>query len=135
MHQGGSPLLNRRSFLLGSAASLSLLASGCRSPDLPAVSRIRRNPRTGLSAPIEIVDDVYGVPHIRASTIPDAFFGQGYVTARDRLFQLDFSHRRELGRLAEVFGPDFAAHDSAARLFLYPGDLEAELAKVPQPIL
>jgi penicillin amidase len=83
----------------------------------------------GLSAPVEIVDDPYGVPHIRARSIPDAFFGQGYVVARDRLFQLDLAHRRELGRLAEAFGPDFAAHDAAARLFLFRGDLDAELAR------
>lgn len=88
-----------------------------------------------LSAPVEIVDDPYGVPHIRARSIPDAFFGQGYVVARDRLFQIDLSHRREMGQLAEAFGPEFAAHDAAARLFHFRGDLDAELARVPPDIL
>ncbi|WP_204319917.1 penicillin acylase family protein, partial [Klebsiella pneumoniae] len=75
----------------------------------------------GASAPIEIVDDEWGTPHIRAATIPDAFFGQGYVVARDRLFQIDLSHRREMGRLAEAFGARFARHDANARLFHYRG--------------
>lgn len=126
------PIISRRSFLLGSAASLAVLTASCRSALLSRTSRIGA---AGLSAPIEIVDDRYGVPHIRAGSIPDAFFGQGYVVARDRLFQIDLSHRRELGRLAEAFGPEFAAHDAAARLFLYRGDPEEELARVPADIL
>ncbi len=89
----------------------------------------------GLSAPIEIVDDVHGVPHIRAASIPDAFYGQGYVVARDRLFQIDLGHRRELGRMAEGFGADFVKHDATARLFHYRGDLNAELRRVPADVL
>src|SRR6476619_2183360 len=112
-------MLNRRSFLLGSAATMALL---------PAAG-------LGAAGPVEIVDDAYGIPHIRARSIPDAFFGQGYVVARDRLFQIDLSHRRELGRLAEAFGPAFADHDAAARLFLFRGDLDAELARGPANIL
>jgi penicillin amidase len=123
-------MLNRRSFLLGSAATMALLPAA-RLAAAVAVSRTRQVTAAGLSAPVEIVDDPYGVPHIRARSIPDAFFGQGYVVARDRMFQLDLAHRRELGRLAEAFGGEFAAHDAAARLFLFRGDLDAELAAVP----
>jgi penicillin amidase len=128
-------MLNRRSFLLGSAATMALLPAAGRTAGAVPVSRTLQLPSAGLSAPIEIVDDPYGVPHIRAQSIPDAFFGQGYVVARDRLFQIDLAHRRELGRLAEAFGADFAAHDAAARLFHFRGDLEAELARVPANIL
>jgi penicillin amidase len=71
------------------------------------------------------------VPHIRASSIPDAYFGQGYVVARDRLFQIDLQLRRDLGRLAEAFGARFVPHDHAARLLLYRGDVESELAGLP----
>jgi penicillin amidase len=127
-------ILNRRSFLLGSAAAAALLA-GCRTADLPAPAATRRVRANGVSAPIEIVDDAFGIPHIRAASIPDAFFGQGYVVARDRLFQIDLSHRREMGRLAEAFGADFAPHDGLARLFHYRGDLDAELARVPERVL
>ena len=126
-------MLDRRLFVLGSAATAALLAS-----DLPAaapLSRTRRAAGAGLAAPIEIVDDRWGVPHIRAQSIPDAFFGQGYVVARDRLFQIDLAHRRELGRMAEAFGSEFARHDAVARLFLFRGDLDAELARVPDHIL
>ena len=128
-------MLDRRSFLLGSAASTALLSAGCQTARPLAVARTRRVPSAGLSAPLEIIDDPYGVPHIRARTIPDAFFGQGYVVARDRLFQIDFGHRRELGRLAETFGADFADHDAAARLLLYRGDLDEELARLPAHLL
>lgn len=126
-------MLDRRSFLLGSAATVALLATGCRTAGLPGAAR--QVAAAGLSAPIEILDDPYGVPHIRARSIPDAFFGQGYVVARDRLFQIDLSHRRELGRLAEAFGADFAAHDAATRLLHYRGDLDEELARVPAHLL
>ncbi|RZM03706.1 MAG: hypothetical protein EOP68_20140 [Sphingomonas sp.] len=94
-------MLDRRSFLLGSAAIMALASGrrGCAASDLPPATARTIDVR-GLAAPIEIVDDAYGVPHIRAGSIPDAFFGQGYVVARDRLFQIDFSQRRELGRMA-----------------------------------
>ena len=121
-------MIDRRSFLGGAGAALALA---------PVAAWARRSAveGAGLSAPLEIVDDVYGVPHIRAATIPDAFFGQGYVVARDRLFQIDFGHRRELGRMAEAFGADFARFDAVARLFHYRGDLDAELARVPADVL
>src|SRR6478609_6495312 len=75
----GDPMLDRRSFLLGGAATLALApAWRARAQTAPASSHTLT---AGLTAPVEIIDDVYGVPHIRAQTIPDAFFGQGYVVA------------------------------------------------------
>ncbi|MBB4840395.1 penicillin amidase [Sphingomonas kyeonggiensis] len=123
-------MLNRRAFLLSSGAAL--LSGGAATA---AVTRQQQQRVRGASAPIEIVDDLWGTPHIRAATIPDAFFGQGYVVARDRLFQIDLAHRRELGRLAEAFGPSFAKHDANARLFHYRGDIDAELRRVPADVL
>lgn len=127
-------MLNRRSFLLGTTA---VLLAGAATPAAPlfAALPVRQRRVAGVAAPIEIVDDRWGTPHIRAATIPDAFFGQGYVVARDRLFQIDLAHRRELGRLAEAFGTRFARHDAAARLFHDRGDLEAELRAVPGDVL
>ena len=124
-------MLDRRSFLAAAGAALGLPALGLA----PGPSVPRRQAMRGLQADLEIVDDVFGVPHIRAASIPDAFFGQGYVVARDRLFQIDFAHRRELGRMAEAFGADFARHDAVARLFHYRGDLDAELRRVPPRVL
>ncbi|HXN41764.1 MAG TPA: penicillin acylase family protein, partial [Myxococcaceae bacterium] len=58
----------------------------------------------------------------------DMFFAQGFNAARDRLWQLDLWRRQGEGKLAEAFGPRFVDQDRAARLFLYRGDLEAELS-------
>jgi len=127
-------MLDRRSFLLGSVATLALTPAAAAQLAGRAIESRAASVR-GAGGPIEIVDDIFGVPHIRAGTIPDAFFGQGYVAARDRLFQIDLSHRRELGRLAEAFGADFAKHDATARLFHYRGDLDAELRRVPDDLL
>jgi penicillin G amidase len=127
-------MLDRRSFLLGSAATLAFTAA-CRPVALADFSRQTDLRVAGLAAPVEIVDDRYGIPHIRAGSIPDAFFGQGYVVARDRLFQIDLSRRRDLGRMAEAFGVDFAAHDARARLLHFRGDLDQELALVPEQVL
>lgn len=81
---------------------------------------------TGLTAPVEILIDKYGVPHIYAESEPDVFLAQGFNAARDRLFQLDLWRRRGLGQLSEVFGERFTERDRAARLFLYRGDQRVE---------
>ena len=75
------------------------------------------DPPLGPSAPIEILVDSSGVPHIFAQTDADAFFGAGYRMASDRLFQLDNVRRRALGRWAEVHGPAAVADDELARIF------------------
>ncbi|MHA6601820.1 penicillin acylase family protein [Corynebacterium coyleae] len=79
-----------------------------------------------LEDEVEIHVDEWGVPHIFGSSKNDVFLAQGFNAARDRLFQLDFSRRRGLGRLAEVFGSEFVEWDRAARLFIYRGDFRAE---------
>jgi penicillin amidase len=58
----------------------------------------------GLAAPVDIVRDADGIPHIRGSSKPDAFFGLGYVHAQDRLWQMEFQRRIGHGRLSEIFG-------------------------------
>lgn len=80
----------------------------------------------GLNHDVEIIVDTWGVPHIYAKDRSDLFFAQGFNAARDRLFQIDLWRRRGLGRLAEVFGPEFVEQDRAARLFLYRGDMHTE---------
>jgi len=92
------------------------------SPDVPRTSFTL----PGLTGPAEIIVDRWGVPHIYAETAYDAFRAQGFNAARDRLWQIDFWRRRGLGRLAEVFGPEHAARDRAARLFLYRGEMHSE---------
>jgi penicillin amidase len=82
----------------------------------------------GLKQQAEILVDQWGVPHIYAKNVDDAFFAQGFNVGRDRLFQIDLWRRRGLGRLAEVLGPAYLELDKATRLFLYRGDMDKEWA-------
>ena len=59
---------------------------------------------SGLKAPVEIVRDRYGVPHIYAGSVEDAYFGLGFVHAQDRLWQMEMNRRIGSGRLSEVLG-------------------------------
>jgi penicillin G amidase len=126
-------LIQRRAFLLASAALVATPG------ELWAKPRIKGGTRkiglAGARAPIEVIEDELGVPHVRAASLHDAYFGQGYLVARDRLFQIDMEQRRDMGRMAEAFGPRFVAADKAARLFLYRGDIDAELAAMPPDVL
>ena len=58
----------------------------------------------GISSPVKIIRDAAGIPHIFASTDPDAFFALGYVHAQDRLWQMEMHRRIGAGRLSEIFG-------------------------------
>jgi penicillin amidase len=82
----------------------------------------------GLQAPVEVLRDRWGVPHIYASTLEDLFFAQGFVAAQDRLWQLDLWRRVAEGRLAEILGPGAVPRDTFARLLRYRGDMTAEWA-------
>ncbi|MFL6448850.1 MAG: penicillin acylase family protein [Bryobacteraceae bacterium] len=108
------------------AAVASVIASGVLL--LGAGGTVRQEQRTlpGLKQPVEILRDRWGVPHIYAQNSDDLFFAQGYITAVDRLFQLDLWRRAGTGKLAEVLGPNFIPRDRIARLVRYRGDWEAE---------
>jgi penicillin amidase len=56
----------------------------------------------GLKTPVTVVRDVHGVPHLTASSLEDLFFAQGYVTAQDRLWQMDMTRRYVAGEIAEI---------------------------------
>jgi penicillin amidase len=83
-------------------------------------------PVAGLQKPVEIIRDHWGVPHIYAKNSDDLFFAQGYITAHDRLFQLDLWRRIGTGKLAEVLGPKYVNRDRIARLVRYRGDWDEE---------
>ena len=70
----------------------------------------------GLSAPVTIRRDAHGVPHIDAATEDDLFIAQGYITAQDRLWQMDASRRSSNGDLAEIMGPALIQHDKTQRV-------------------
>lgn len=69
---------------------------------LPQLDGIARVP--GLTAPVEIFRDAQGVPHLRAQSLEDALFAQGYVTAQDRLWQMELGRRLAAGELSEILG-------------------------------
>jgi penicillin amidase len=69
----------------------------------------------GPDGTITVVRDQYGVPHIQAGDAHDLFFAQGYVTAQDRLWQMEFNRRVAFGRLAEILGPSVVADDRFLR--------------------
>jgi penicillin G amidase len=73
----------------------------------------------GLSAPVTVRRDAHGVPHIEAATQDDLFAAQGYVTAQDRLWQMDIFRRHASGELAEILGPSLVAHDKAQRVLQF----------------
>jgi penicillin amidase len=68
-----------------------------------------------LTAAASVVFDTHGEPHIRAANQEDAFFLQGYVTAQDRLFQMDALRRFAGGSLAEILGPTLVESDRDSR--------------------
>ncbi len=82
----------------------------------------------GLHAPVEIIRDPWGVPHIYAADAHDLFFAQGFAHAQDRLFQMDLNRRLGLGRLSEVTGPLSLALDKFARYLGWPRAAQAQVA-------
>lgn len=78
----------------------------------------------GLRAPVEVLRDDWGVPHIYAQNDDDLFFAQGYVMAQDRLWQMEMWRRWREGRLAEIFGPEALDYDRRARLMMYRGPFD-----------
>jgi penicillin amidase len=80
----------------------------------------------GLAAPVRVVRDRWGVPHLYAQSLRDLFVAQGFVQAQDRLFQMDLWRRSAQGRLSEVLGPNFIERDAMTRRVQYRGDLARE---------
>ncbi len=70
----------------------------------------------GLQSPVEIVRDSIGVPHIFAKSFDDAIFAQGFVTAQDRLWQMDVLRRLGYGELSEVLGERALESDKENRV-------------------
>ena len=71
---------------------------------------------SGLSAPVTVTRDGHGVPTIEAQSLDDVFFAQGYVTAQDRLWQMDIMRRFASGELSEILGEDTLKIDREQRI-------------------
>ena len=82
---------------------------------------------SGLSQPVEIIRDRWGINHIYAQNEADLFFAQGYAAAKDRLFQFEVWRRQATGTVAEILGPREVNRDRGARLHQFRGDMTGEL--------
>jgi penicillin amidase len=106
------------------------LSSACRRATPPLQPLVAQVSGTividGLTAPVRVVRDTWGVPHIYARNPDDLFFAQGFVQAQDRLFQMDLWRRSAQGRLSEVLGPNFIERDAMTRRMQYRGDVAAD---------
>ena len=70
----------------------------------------------GLANQVSVVRDSHGVPTIEAASLPELFFAQGYVTAQDRLWQMDVMRRFASGELSEILGDDTLKIDREQRI-------------------
>ena len=84
---------------------------------------------TGLRARVTIRRDERGIPHITAANDEDLYFAQGYVTASDRLWQMDLFRRTARGELAEVLGTAALDEDKRHRTFGFAQSADAEVAQ------
>ena len=121
-HDGVRPRRRRRlAIVLGSVATLLLIALlvyvlTLRHSMRAALPQIDGSIRVaGLSAPVTVSRDAQGVPSIQAASLDDLLFAQGFVTAGDRLWQMDALRRHASGELAEILGPRLVAHDRLQR--------------------
>ena len=71
---------------------------------------------SGIVSPVRVLRDAHGVPTIEAAALDDLFFAQGYVTAQDRLWQMDMMRRFAAGDLAELLGPELVERDREQRI-------------------
>ena len=81
----------------------------------------------GISDEVEVLRDNYGINHIYANNQDDMFFMQGYLAAKDRLFQFEIWRRQATGTVSEVFGEEEIDRDIGTRLFKFRGDIKDEL--------
>jgi len=79
-------------------------------PDLTSAQHL-----PGLERSVTVFRDRWGIPHIRAENERDAFFAQGFATAQDRLWHMDYDRHRALGKWAEFAGPTALPEDRLLR--------------------
>ncbi|MFT2720762.1 penicillin acylase family protein [Deinococcus sp. A31D244] len=115
--------------LLGLAALL-LLAGGGAFAWLKSTSGAQRSGAVkvaGVSGPVTVTRDAWGVPHIRAATDADAVYALGFVHWQDRAWQMDFQRRVAQGRLSEVLGGAALEQDRFLRTWGFGRAAEAAL--------
>src|SRR6267378_2698887 len=89
---------------------------------------------SGLRGRITVRRDERGIPYIEATNDEDLYFAQGYVTAGDRLWQMDLMRRTVRGELSEIFGQTTLGEDKRHRAFGFARVLDENVAHL-QPDL
>ena len=114
--------------------STGLSNTGCRQPDETAPPDHERDPGVLEGAVTVRIDDA-GIAHVSASNASDMFWAQGYFTARDRLWQMDFLRRQARGELAEILGESYLDKDILMRGLHFGawGDEAAEAIAATDP--
>lgn len=85
----------------------------------------------GLTAPVTVTRNAQGVPSLTAANLDDLLFAQGFVTAQDRLFQMDALRRHAAGDLAEILGPSLIGHDRLQRTLQLRAAADRAIAVLP----
>src|SRR5215472_14969871 len=85
----------------------------------------------GLSAPVTVRRDNHGVPYIHAASLEDLIIAQGFITAQDRLWQMETLRRHGAGTLAEVLGSSLLPHDRAQRTLQLRAAADRAAAALP----
>lgn len=114
-------------FVLGVALGYAVVTIRASLPILDGQFEV-----TSLHEPVTVASDAYGIPTVTAGSREDAMRGLGYVTARDRLFQMDLLRRTGAGRLAEIFGETTLATDVKQRAFGFSVTARAIAARLPR---
>lgn len=94
-----------------------------------------RLPLQGLQAPVTVRFGAHAVPHARAASLSDLFFAQGYLVARERLWQMDLLRRMARGRLAEVLGPAAIPVDRLFRVVGLGAAAEASVGALDEEVV
>ena len=84
----------------------------------------------GLQAPVEVLRDAAGVPHIYADNVHDLFMAQGFTHAQDRFYQMDVWRHTTAGRLSEMFGEATLEDDRFLRTMGWHRVAEQEYAQL-----
>jgi penicillin G amidase len=112
---------------LGASAAAALRHQLLRRP-LPRYEGRRRV--EGLSASVEIRRDRWGVPHIRAETVEDLWFAEGYCHGQDRLWQMELYRLSSSGRISEIAGEEGLPSDRLMRTLGLRRAAEREAAEL-----
>src|SRR5882724_11632889 len=85
----------------------------------------------GLRDRVTVKRDERGIPYIEATNDEDLYFAQGYITASDRLWQMDLLRRTVRGELSEIFGQAALAQDKNHRIYGFAGVVDETLKRLP----